>query len=293
MSTDRASVLRAYHQRTKHHLDHYAEGPASLDWAAQPNPFRAWQGTRWYALPHPVVQPAIAWGEVGATRPPLPFDVAHLSAFLRLSVAITAWKTHGGARWALRAHPSSGNLHPTETWVIAYWVEGLADGLYHYQCRDHTVEWRASTLTTSDQPGLWLGFSNISWREAWKYGERAFRYCQLDMGHVLAAVAYAAALFGWQARLVNLSPERLAHCLGTDRTEEYAGVEPEEAEVIVALQAGEGAVGLPPLAWDEWSGIPSLLDPQPSFSWPVIAEAEQVSRGALPDALVAEGQADS
>lgn len=293
MSTDRtadAADLRAYHQRTKHHLDRYAEGPASLDWAAQPDPFRAWRGTRWYALPHPLVPPAIPWGELGATRPPAPFDTTSLSAFLRLSVAITAWKAYDGARWALRAHPSSGNLHPTETWVIASWVEGLADGLYHYQCRDHTVEWRAGSLTASDQPGLWLGFSSISWREAWKYGERAFRYGQLDMGHVLAAVAYAAALFGWQARLVNLSPESLAHCLGTDRAEEYAGVEPEEAEVIVALQAGETGMGMPPLAWDEWSGIPSLLDSRPSYLWPVIAKAEKASRGGLPDALVAEAR---
>jgi hypothetical protein len=103
------------------------------------------------------------------------------------------------------------------------------------------------------------------------------------MGHVLAAVAYAAALFGWQARLVNLSPEATAHCLGTDRGEDYAGVEAEEAEVIVALQAElTGEVPAPPLEWDEWSGLPSLLDPRPLYQWPVIEEAAVASRGLLP-----------
>ena len=29
-----------YHQRTKHRLERYAAGPESLDWDAQPNPFR-------------------------------------------------------------------------------------------------------------------------------------------------------------------------------------------------------------------------------------------------------------
>src|SRR5437660_12483691 len=31
-----------------------------------------------------------------------------------------------------------------------------------------------------------VGLSSIHWREAWKYGERAFRYCQHDVGHALA-----------------------------------------------------------------------------------------------------------
>jgi SagB-type dehydrogenase family enzyme len=275
--------VRAYHQRTKHHLDRYAAGPGSLDWDAQPEPFRVWQGTRRYALPRNTPTLDIPWSALDAVRPPAPFDLASLSTLLRLTTAITAWKQYGEARWALRAHPSSGNLHPTETWVVAYWVEGLADGLYHYQARDHAVEWRASTLTAADTPGLWLGFTSIAWREAWKYGERAFRYCQLDLGHVLAAVAHAAALLGWQARLVDLSPADAARCLGTDRTEDYAGVEGEEAEVIVALHPdAAGQVPHPPLDWDEWSGLPSLLDPRPMYQWPVIDEVAAATRGPLP-----------
>ena len=46
MSTDPAVTLRAYHQRAKHHFERYAEGPGSLDWDAQPDPFRTWKGTR-------------------------------------------------------------------------------------------------------------------------------------------------------------------------------------------------------------------------------------------------------
>ncbi|OYY92684.1 MAG: hypothetical protein B7Y41_14870 [Hydrogenophilales bacterium 28-61-23] len=282
-NTAPTGTVRAYHQRTKHQFERYAEGPGSLDWDAQPDPFRTWAGTRWYGLPRQTPARQIAWSALAAQRAPEPFDTDNLSACLRLCVAITAWKEYAGNRWALRAHPSSGNLHPTETWVIAYWVDGLADGLYHYQCRDHSLEWRASSVTASNQPGLWLGFSSITWREAWKYGERAFRYCQLDMGHVLAAVAHAAALFGWQARLVSLPPEAVAHCLGTDRAEDYAGVEAEEADVIVALHAGESRdVLFPPLNWDEWSGVPSLLDPRPLYQWPVIDEVAAASRGPLP-----------
>ncbi|MEW6676388.1 MAG: nitroreductase [Pseudomonadota bacterium] len=276
-------TILAYHQRTKHRLERYAAGPDSLDWDAQPAAFRRWSGTRWYSLPRTAPELDIPWSALADARPAAPFDLDNLSRLLRLTMAITAWKQYGEARWALRAHPSSGNLHPTETWVVAYWVDGLADGLYHYQNADHTVEWRASTLTAAETPGLWLGFTSIPWREAWKYGERAFRYCQLDMGHVLGAVAHAAALFGWQARLVPLDHATLARCLGTDRAEDFAGVEAEEAEVMVAIHApGPGEVPEPPLDWDEWSGLPALLDPRPMYQWPVIDEVMAATRGALP-----------
>lgn len=289
-------AVHAYHQRTKHHLDRYAAGPGSLDWNAQPAAFRRWQGTRWYSLPRQAPDMDVPWSQLDEERPATPFDLDSLSRLLRLTAAITAWKQYGGSRWALRAHPSSGNLHPTETWAIAYWVDGLADGLYHYQNEDHTVEWRASTLTASDSQGLWLGFTSIPWREAWKYGERAFRYCQLDMGHVLAAVACAAALFGWRPRLVALDHDALAHCLGTDRAEDFAGVEAEEPEAIVAIHAPEpGSAPLPPLEWDEWSGVPSLLDPKPMYQWPVIDEVAVATRGPLessPAPLLEMGERD-
>jgi len=281
---DDLAVVHAYHQRTKHHLDRYAAGPGSLDWDAQPDPFRHWQGTRRYELPRALPGLDIPWTALNTERAPAPFNLDSLGQLLRLTSAITAWKQYGPSRWALRAHPSSGNLHPTETWVIAYWVDGLADGLYHYQSRDHALEWRASTLAASDTPGLWLGFSSIAWREAWKYGERAFRYCQLDMGHVLAAAAHAAALFGWQPRLVVLQHDVLAHTLGLDRMDDFKGVEAEEAEVIVAMHAhAADAAPLPPLEWDEWSGVPSLLDPHPMYRWPVIEEVAQATRGNLPE----------
>jgi nitroreductase len=43
---------------------------------------------------------------------------------------------------------------------------------------------------------LLLALSSIYWRESWKYGERAFRYCALDAGHASAAISIAAACLG-------------------------------------------------------------------------------------------------
>lgn len=278
MSNSRVATVLAYHTRSKHALNRYAAGPGTLDWDAQPKAFRDWDGAQRSALPRDIVVTEISWGELSAQRQSLPLSPANLGSLLRLCVGLTAWKEYGGARWSLRAHPSSGNLHPTETWLITASVSGMEDGLYHYHNLYHGLERRAWG-STAQEGGVWLGFSSIHWREAWKYGERAFRYCQLDMGHVLAAVSYAAALHGWKPRLLVRDTAEIAHALGTDREEEFAGVETEEAEVIVALHTTDTA--LPP-DWQHWEGKPGLLDASPLYQWPVIEEVLRATRGALP-----------
>ncbi len=277
MADPRAASVMAYHARSKHALDRYAAGPGTLDWEAQPAAFRDWTGCVQTSLPREVLVSDIAWGELVAPRAPLPFNAHSLGSFLRLSLGLTAWKEYGAARWSLRAHPSSGNLHPTESWLITSQVSGIADGLHHYHNLHHALEQRAWNDETS-APGLWQGFSSIHWREAWKYGERAFRYCHLDMGHVLAAVSYAAALHGWQPRLLRLDANATAQMLGMDRAEDFANVEAEEAEVIVALHANSDT----PAAWQHYAGTPSLIDPRPLYQWPVIEEVSVATRGMPP-----------
>ena len=43
--------IREYHQRTKHRPEAYAKGPESIDWEAQPDPFRSYEGCDIVALP--------------------------------------------------------------------------------------------------------------------------------------------------------------------------------------------------------------------------------------------------
>jgi nitroreductase len=274
--TDSITTALAYHARTKHRLDRYAAGPGALDWDAQPDPFRHWHGTSVTALPREVMAGNVRWPQLDQARPAHAFTTHSLGSLLRLCAGITAWKQYAGSRWSLRAHPSSGNLHPTETWLIANGVAGLEDGLHHYQASDHSLERRA--WEGEGKPGVWLGYSSIPWREAWKYGERAFRYCQLDMGHVLAALAYAAALHGWRPHLLALDPAEVTARLGLDRGGDFAAVEAEEGEVIVSLLPDD----TPPPNWNHWAGQPSLLDPKPMYQWPVIEEVAEATRGPLP-----------
>ena len=279
--------VRAYHQRTKHQPQRFAAGPDTLDWDAQPDPFRLWEGAPLTVLPLLADSLATPWADlfVPGRVAPLAMNRTSLGLLFELSFALTAWKQFGPDRWALRANPSSGNLHPTEVYVLARGVSGLADGLHHYAPREHALALRAALGASSDvdtPAQLWVGLSAIQWREAWKYGERAFRYCQLDAGHAVGALRYAAAALGWQARVVPGVPHaELAALLGLDRDADFGRAEREEPELLIQLGVAlPGAAAQPP-AWPEattWHGQASRLDAHPMYRWPVIDEVMQATR---------------
>src|SRR2546422_10504105 len=128
-----ASALLAYHNRSKHRFDRYAPGPRGLDWANQPDPFRSFAGAEAIKLPFaadalPARFNAIRRGDLPA---PLALDVRTVAMLFELSLGLSAWKSYGSTRWALRCNPSSGNLHPTEAYLLCASIPELADGVYH------------------------------------------------------------------------------------------------------------------------------------------------------------------
>ena len=283
---ERIETILTYHRRTKHGPDRYAPGPETLDWDAQPSPYRTFTGAP--LTPLPLVSAGIDAPYAALTgqhrmTPALP-DRASIGALLELGFGLSAIKQYGPDRWALRCNPSSGNLHPTETYVIAQGFPGVPDGIHHYRPQDHALEHRCTTQL--DRPGLWLAFSSIQWREAWKYGERAFRYCQLDIGHALGAVSAACALLGWSAELVpGVESGALGRLLGLGRDQDYGHSEREEPEVLlrIATAPSDGRQHDQPLPQPaggaSWAGQANLLDPHPMYRWPIIEEAADASRG--------------
>lgn len=278
----------AYHARTKHTLQRYAAGPETLDWDMQPDPFRVFAGSGQTLLPLSAA-PATRFADIGVPGAvaPAPVSLASVGQLLELSLALSAWKELGPDRWAVRCNPSSGNLHPTEAYVLAAGVDGLADGVHHYLSRDHVLEQRcAPAFPLGGVTGLWVGLSSVHWREAWKYGERAFRYCQLDIGHALGAVRYAAAALGWTAQVVpGLGRAALAALMGVDRAADFAGVETEDAEVVLAIGSPARRLAAPPggLAAGPWTGRANRLDAHPLYHWPII---DEVSRATAPSGVM-------
>jgi SagB-type dehydrogenase family enzyme len=285
-----AEIALGYHARTKHSLERYAAGLETLDWDAQPNPFREYAGAPRVALPFVADRLDTTWEQAHAPdRVPAPLTIESVAALLELSMGLSAWKEQGPDRWALRCNPSSGNLHPTEAYVIASRVSGLDDGLYHYVSRDHALEQRCrANVRSSESARLWIGLASVHWREAWKYGERAFRYCQLDVGHALGALRYAAAALGWSATVVEgLDDARLAALMGLDRAPDFAGVEREEADLLIAIdphptppQERDAAPQAPELGGGDWAGRANRLDAHPMYRWPVIDDVSGATRGS-------------
>jgi SagB-type dehydrogenase family enzyme len=307
------AVLR-FHERTKHQFHRYARSAGTLDWANQPNPFRRYQGTPLTQLPilgadetplSPRYEDLYRRGSV----PSAPLTIRSLSRLFEYALALSAWKQAGDTRWALRNNPSSGNLHPTEGYLLIGALPGLADapGLYHYAPREHGLERRASgsadwfaQLMREFPPQAFLvGLSSIHWREAWKYGERAFRYCQHDAGHAIGTLRIAAATLGWSAVVLHgLANETVEDLLGLNRAEDFAGAEHEEPELVMLVWPNDSAARwlagtrrtvplvLDPLlarglAKQDWRGTANRLSRDDPVAWTLIDEVALASRQPL------------
>ena len=131
------SVALRYHDQTKHHFNRFARSLGYLDWAMQPDPFRRYSGAATLDLPRGPAADSVPYEALfDRSVEPAPVSERSIGEFLRCSMGLSAWKQYGATRWALRVNPSSGNLHPTEAYLIR---EGR---VYHYAPRDHALEER-------------------------------------------------------------------------------------------------------------------------------------------------------
>ena len=194
---DQYPAVLHYHDRTKHHFERYARSLGYMDWANQPNPFRFFEKSPKIRLPFIDQDSTSSYArlyEKDRTQKRAT-DLAAIAAFLELSVGLSAWKKYGESEWSLRMNPSSGNLHPTECSLLLPALDGRPACVAHYNPLLHCLEVRAelqarTTPAMQNPQGFGLILSSIYWREAWKYGERALRYCNLDVGHALGALGF-------------------------------------------------------------------------------------------------------
>src|SRR5438067_12940205 len=121
---------------------------------------------------------------------------------------------------------------------------GALPGLFHYAPREHGLERRADCapalferlMSGLPPQAFLLGLSSVYWREAWRYGERAFRYCQHDIGHAIGTVRIAAATLGWSALVLDgVADATIDALLGLDRGADFDGAERESAELMMVV----------------------------------------------------------
>jgi SagB-type dehydrogenase family enzyme len=196
---------REYHEATKHSVESLRRARHVLDWAKMHDPFRHHEGVPVLDLPADPPAPEmpaldVLLGTSGAV--PMGDGPTLLSHLLFHSAAISASKRvpPTGYKYALRANPSSGNLHPTEFHFLTRGLKSWPDGSYHYDPSRHMAEQRGRgdfemKLGGGSAPIVFV-LTSIVWREAWKYGERAYRYCLHDIGHAWQALALSAPAIG-------------------------------------------------------------------------------------------------
>lgn len=289
------NTVLEYHTRTKHHYSGYARGPGFMDWKNQPKPFRRYSGTEIIQLDKPsnALSPPFVKSLWSGQIPSQQLNAGSVSHLFYDSLAISAWKSTGTDKWALRVNPSSGNLHPTEGYLLSNAIDGMVQSpaVFHYAPDEHVLEvravfsqslWEALTRQLPNDV-LLVGLTSIFWREAWKYGERAYRYCQHDVGHAIAAVSIAAAGLGWEVRMMDgLSSDQIAVLLGI---QQGSGPEAEYPEVLLAIFPQGMELENRALPSDavaqfkflDWHGISNRLSASHT-QWPIIGDISQAVR---------------
>ncbi len=240
--------MRQYHEETI-----YQRGSLlghSLDWGNRPITVKNYKNRSLIPI---AAEASIAGGffDVATSWPPRYGKASKaaphatgLCQVLQMSAGITSPRWEDGRLLGLRANPSAGALYPCELYVAASEVQGVADGLYHYSPEgpgwhflwEENLAAFAATALGGRPARLTFFITSLLWRSLWKYGSRAYRYCLLDAGHLLANLELALALHGWQPRTTaNFADNALSVLLSLADQSELP---------LVAVRAG-GAPGEP------------------------------------------------
>ena len=281
-----------YHNNSKHGYYSFAPGPGYMDWDSQPDPFRKYEGAETVSLRQtpPKERPFFSEALKGSLFDSSQVNFDSISQLFYDSLAISAWKSYQGTKWALRVNPSSGNLHPTESYLISGPISGLANSptISHYSPLHHGLEIRANLsdevwkkmIEGLPSETIFIGLTSIYWREAWKYGLRAFRYCHHDLGHALAAINISSACLGWNVTLANhLSTKDLECILGLVQTNEN---EIEVPDCLIAIIPNQDLSNFninEPINADDflkltWHGTPNILSSD-HVEWTGIQEVSE------------------
>lgn len=127
----------------------------------------------------------------------VPMSIEQLGTLLRLSAGVVRVGELGRKKAYYRAAPSGGGRYPIEIYPIVFRVQGLAPGVYHYNCQDHFLDVLQQSEETESHFLKCLTFPDyvqgcavllvmtaILERTMSKYSDRGYRYILLETGHI-------------------------------------------------------------------------------------------------------------
>ncbi len=127
--------------------------------ATQPNPYRTYSNTKKTILPlsfeNKTLEYSQAFNQIANQNKEeilsAPLCIEAVSQFFQFSLGLAAIKEYGEQSWALRCNASSGNLQPSEAYLISSSIQGIDDGLYHYSPQEHELELLSSLQNQDDK----------------------------------------------------------------------------------------------------------------------------------------------
>ncbi len=270
-----------YHDSTKHRPHAYAASLGYMDWATQPNPFRRYEGSPLIPLAFSDMTPPYHLLFESDGLPVAPVCLESISQLLRYSLGLAAIKRHEDSSWALRCNASSGNLQPSECYLIAPAIEGISSKstLSHYAPREHALELLHTYNEELPSGTFLLALSSVIWREAWKYGERSWRYCQLDAGHAYGAIKISAAMLGWKCEIMSIETEEIGRLCGLDQIERFDAYEHESPDMLIRLSVSNDVVVIPKTP--KLHSQANRLSPS-HHDWPVLKIIDDATQGLYP-----------
>lgn len=235
----------AYHEYSSESRSSVFRRAPGVDWGDPPPPFKQYPGAPTIALDKGApAQQALADMLRGPAAPSGQFRLADLGRVLFLAAGVT--ERRGGR--ALRAAPSSGELFPSELYVIAHRIDGLAPGVYHYDPDRHLLHALGPAPQAGDADAQ-VVLSAVFRRTGYKYHNRAYRYALADAGHLLENLRLGAHGAGMHAQLLpQFDDAQAARTVGIDGVEESVLAIMALRRTRVAAQAGEVFVAAPAAA---------------------------------------------
>ncbi len=215
---ERITLAEYYHRASSYQPRAHLPG---IPWRTCPSVYKTYRQRPKTAMPEvrpqdggTVLDAATRWRTALPCLAPSTMTLDDLSAILFHGQGITDVLQFGTMTCDLRAAPSAGALYPVDVYVVAHGVEGLAPGLYHHAIKEHGLvllkegEFSGELEKTAGCPHLYepaaatLIVSVMFARSGVKYRERAYRYVNMDAGHVACNLGLSATARGFGAPLI-------------------------------------------------------------------------------------------
>ena len=129
-----------------------------------------------------------------------------------------------------RTYPSAGARFPVEIYLIAFRVDGLTPGCYHYEMEQPALEllWEQDLLPRAaeivspevEHPAAALVLTSVISRAEVKYGARSYPFSLLEAGHMAQNISLVCTQMGVGSCPVGgFVNETVATCLDFTRDE--------------------------------------------------------------------------